>query len=41
MHHEADRNSTNLCQLIFRHTIKKIKLKRVEQMNESRIKDVK
>ena len=42
MHHEADRNSVNSCQLIvlFRHTMTNIKLKRVEQMNGSRMKDM-
>ena len=40
MHHEADRNSVNSCQLIPTHYImKNIKLKRVEQMNGSRMKD--
>ena len=36
MHHEADRNSLNSCQLIPTN----IKLKRVEQMNGSRMKDM-
>ena len=33
MHHEADRNSVNSCQLIPTHYMTNIKLKRVEQMN--------
>ena len=33
MHHEADRNSLNSCQLIPTHYMINIKLKRVEQMN--------
>ena len=43
MHHEADKNSLNSCQLIPTHYMTNIKLKRVElleQMNESRMKDM-
>ena len=40
MHHEADSNSMNSCQLIPTHYMKNNKLKRVEQMNESRTKDM-
>ena len=40
MHHEADRNSLNSCQLISTHYMTNIKLKRVEQMNGSRMKDM-
>ena len=41
MHHEADRNSLNSCQLIPTHYyMTNIKLKRVEQMNGSRMKDM-
>ena len=42
MHHEADRNSLNSCQLIPTHynIMTNIKLKRVEQMNGSRMKDM-
>ena len=40
MHHEADRNSLNSCQLILTHYMSNIKLKRVEQMNGSRMKDM-
>ena len=40
MHHKADRNSVNSCQLIPTHYMTNIKLKRVEQMNGSRMKDV-
>ena len=44
VHHEADRNSLNSCQLIPTHymtnIILNIKLKRVEQMNGSRMKDL-
>ena len=42
MHHEADKNSLNSmnsCQLIPTHYMTNIKLKRVEQMNGSRMKD--
>ena len=39
MHHEADRNSMNSCQLIPTHYMTNIKLK-VEQMNGSRMKDM-
>ena len=35
MHHEADRNSVNSCQLIPTHYMTNIKLKRVDQMNGS------
>ena len=40
MHHEADKNSMNSCQLIPTHYMTNIKLKRVEQMNGSRMKDI-
>ena len=40
MHHEADRNSMNFCQLIPTHYMTNIKFKRVEQMNGSRMKDM-
>ena len=40
VHHEADRNSLNSCQLIPTHYMTNIKLKRVEQMNGSRMKDM-
>ena len=42
MHHEADRNSLNSCQLNYSDTLymTNIKLKRVEQMNGSRMKDM-
>ena len=40
MHHEADRNSLNSCQLIPTHYMINIKFKRVEQMNGSRMKDM-
>ena len=40
MHHEADKNSINSCQLIPTHYMTNIKLKRVEQMNGSRKKDI-
>ena len=33
MHHEADKNSMNSCQLIPTHSMTNIKLKRIEQMN--------
>ena len=36
MHHEADKNSLNSCQLIPADYMTKIKLKRVEQMNSDR-----
>ena len=39
MHHEADKNSMNSCQLIPTHYVTKLKLKRIEQMNGSRMKD--
>ena len=43
MHHEADMNSMNSCQLIPTHYEKHqiITIDRVEQMNGSRMKDVK
>ena len=37
MHHEADKNSVNSCQLIPTHNMTNIKFKRVEQMNGSRL----
>ena len=40
MHHEADKNSMNSCQLIPTHYMTNNKLKRVEQMNGSRMKDI-
>ena len=41
MHHEADKNSMNSCQLIPTHYITNIKLKRVvEQMGGLRMKDM-
>ena len=40
VHHEADRNSLNSCQLIPTHYMTNIKLKRVEQMSGSRMKDM-
>ena len=39
MHHEADKNSMNSCQLTT-HYMTNIKLKRIEQMNGSRMKDM-
>ena len=39
MHHEADKNSMSSCQLIPIHYLTNIKLKRIEQMNGSRMKD--
>ena len=41
MHHEADKNSMNSFQLIPTHYMTNNKLKRVEQMNGSRMKDMK
>ena len=38
MHHEADRNSVNSCQLIPTHYMTNIKLKRVDRADE-RIED--
>ena len=40
MHHEADRNSMKSGQLISTHYMTNIKLKLVEQMNGSRMKDM-
>ena len=40
MHYEADKNSMNSCQLIPTQYITNSKLKRVEQMNGSRMKDM-
>ena len=41
MHHEADKNSMNSCKLIIpTHYMTNIKLKRTEQMNGSRMKDM-
>ena len=41
MHHEADKNSMNSFQLIPTHYyMTNIKLKRIEQMNGSRMKDM-
>ena len=41
MHQEADKNSMNSCQLIPTHyNMTNIKLKRVEQMNGSMMKDI-
>ena len=38
VHHEADKNSMNSCQLIPTHYMTNIKLKRIEQMNGSSMK---
>ena len=40
MRHEADKNSMNSCQLIPTHYMTNNKLKIVEQMNGSRMKDM-
>ena len=40
MHHEADKNSMNSCQLIPTHYITNIQYKRVEQINRSSMKDM-
>ena len=40
MHHEADKNSMNSCQLIPTHYMTNIKFKRVEQMSRLRMKDM-
>ena len=40
MHHEAEKNLLNSCQLIPAQYMANIKLKRVEQMNGSRMKDM-
>ena len=40
MHHEADKNSMKSCQFIPTHYMTSNKLKRVEQMNGSRMKDM-
>ena len=40
MHFEADKNSMNSCQLIPTHYMTNIKLKGIEQMNGSRMKDM-
>ena len=40
MHHKADKNSMNSCQLIPTLYMTNNKLKRVEQMNGSRMKDM-
>ena len=40
MRHEDDKNSMNIIQLIPTHYITNIKLKRAEQMNGSRMKDM-
>ena len=40
MHHEADKNLLNSRQFIPTHYMTNIKLKRVEQMNVSRMKDM-
>ena len=40
MHHEADKNSMNSCQLIPTHYMTNNTLKRVEQTNGSRMKDM-
>ena len=40
MHHEAVKNSLNSCQLIPTQYMTNIKLKRVEQMNGSTMKDM-
>ena len=40
MHHEANKNSMNSCQLIPTNYMTNIQLKRIKQMNGSRMKDM-
>ena len=40
MHHEADKNSMNSCQLIPTHYMTNMKLKRNEQINGSMMRDM-